>query len=76
VTAMSAYLQDGLRVQAERGPSSQALGALLRQAAAEMAPRPPRVSSSTALLAQIITVGATLALLALWTVMFFVNYTS
>jgi tetratricopeptide (TPR) repeat protein len=76
LTSMTGYLQGALRGQVERAPSSEAVAALLRQASARMRPRPPRLSSSTALLAQIITVGATLALLALWTVMFFVIYIS
>lgn len=76
VTSMTAYLQEDLRTQAERAPASGAVEALLRHAGAAMAPQPPRLSNSTALLAQIITVGATLALLALWTVMFYVVSTS
>jgi hypothetical protein len=46
--------------------------ALLRQVRPAMQPRPPALSSSTALAAQIVTVAATLALLAIWMLTFFV----
>lgn len=71
-TTMTSHLADSLRAQSERAPSSEAVAALLRQARVEILPRPPALSSSTALLAQIITVAATLALLALWTITFYV----
>ena len=70
-TTMTGYLADGLRGQAERAPSSEMVAELLRQARPAMRPRPPALSNTAALLAQILTVAATLALLALWTVKFF-----
>ncbi len=71
-TPMASYLTLGLQAQAERAPSSETVMTLLSQARMEILPRPPALSNSTALLAQIITVAATLALLALWTVTFYV----
>lgn len=71
-TSMSGYLLDGLRAQSERAPSAGAVATLLRQAQTRMRPRPATMSSSSALLAQIITVAATLALLAIWTLIFFI----
>jgi tetratricopeptide (TPR) repeat protein len=71
-TTMTGYLSDGLRSQAARAPSPEAVEALLRQVRPAMQPRPPALSSSTALAAQIVTVAATLALLAIWMLTFFV----
>lgn len=71
-TSMNDYLRDGLRAQAERAPSSEAIQRLLAQACVDLRPSPARLSNRNALLAQIITVAATLALLAIWTITFFI----
>jgi hypothetical protein len=73
---MAGYLLDGLRAQSERAPSPETVATLLRVASAEMGAQPAMMSSASALLAQIITVAATLALLALWTLRFFIFATS
>ena len=71
-TSMTAYLAGGLRAQMARAPSSEEVAALLRQAQTAMRSRPPTLSNATALLAQIVTVAATLALLTLWMLNFFI----
>ncbi|HEU0026053.1 MAG TPA: hypothetical protein VFQ25_02975 [Ktedonobacterales bacterium] len=76
LTSISTYLTAGLRSQAARAPSPEAVEAQLRQARPAMQPRPPALSSSTALSAQIITTAATLALLAIWMLTFFILSTT
>jgi tetratricopeptide (TPR) repeat protein len=70
-TTMNAYLRAGLAAQQERAIPSLAVASLLRDAGASIQPRPAALSNSSALLAQILTVAATLALLVLWIVVFF-----
>jgi tetratricopeptide (TPR) repeat protein len=74
--ALAGAPREELRAQEERAPSSLAVMTLLRGARVTILPRPPALSNSTALLAQIITVAATLALLAFWILTFFIATTS
>lgn len=75
-TAMNGYLRAGLAAQQERAAPSLAVTSLLRDASANVEPSPATLSNSSALLAQIITVAATLALLMLWIGVFFFSGTA
>jgi hypothetical protein len=68
---MNTFLGAGLTAQQERAIPSLAVASLLRDAGASIQPRPAALSNTSALQAQIVTVAATLALLALWIGVFF-----
>lgn len=75
-TSLSESLGQELREQERRAPTGLAVMARLNEAHGSIQERPPTLSNRAALTVQIITVAATLLLLAIWTLTYFIGATT